>query len=44
MIRHETIQVVLIICEFKKFDFLSIRSTNLDRFQYIALALMQITL
>jgi hypothetical protein len=38
-----TIHVLLVICVLEKCDFILIRSTNLDWFQLIALALMQIT-
>jgi hypothetical protein len=35
-------QVPLVICVLEKYDFILMRSSNLDRFQLIALALMRI--
>jgi hypothetical protein len=35
------IPIYRVICEFKKYDFLLMRSTHLDQFQFLPLALMR---
>jgi hypothetical protein len=39
---YDPVQVLLIICELRKCDFILMQSTNLDHFQLIALPLMLI--